>query len=127
MKKVIVGTTIVFSFVGQPDYIFDPATVSNENKARAPMHAWMARLGDAAAIPKDASNAFTITEAMRREAIVELGEHYTSGSAEWNLKASARKAPQNAAILALAGAKGLTYEGAEVWLQEQVLKGITSL
>ena len=127
MKKSLDNGTIVFKFTDLPDYRFNPADASEENRANAAVHGWLARLGDSAAIPKDASNGFTVTEAMRRASVVELGDHYKSGSTDWNLKQSARKAPQNAAILALATAKNLTYEGAEMWLQEQILKGITSL
>jgi maltose/moltooligosaccharide transporter len=48
---------------------------------------------------------------MRRDAIVEMATHYESGATDWNLKASAVRAPkQDATILAIAAKLGITYE-----------------
>lgn len=112
MKKAIstVTQTVTFTFDGCEAVTLKMADVTPENATYAMLHGFAARIGDNAAIQKSAENNFTVTEAMRRAAVVELVNHYTSGSVEWNLKAAERKAPQNPLWLRLAQARGVAYE-----------------
>ena len=128
MKKTISGSTITFAFEGLDSVIFDAAKVHTDVTAQAVMHGFSARIGDAAAIPKNEANNFTVTEAMRKEEVVALVNHYESGSAEWNIGGRAKKAaPQNATILKIAEARGCTYEQAEAYIAEKFTGELISL
>jgi len=126
MKKSVSGHLITFTFEGDlTPIVFDASNVNTSIREHAIMHGFMARLGDAAAIPKSETNGFTVTEAMRREAVLELAEHYQSGTDAWNLRASTTKAPkQNPAILALATALGKTYAEAEAHIANLTCEAI---
>ena len=112
MKKVIntAGQSVTFTFEGLAPVTLSMADVTPANATYAMLHGFAARIGDNAAIQKSAENNFTVTETMRREAVLELVTHYTSGSTDWNLKTSERKAPQNPLWLRLAQARGVSYE-----------------
>ena len=124
MKKTIdaVARTVTFTFDGLAPVIFGLGTVSQQNQDYATLHGFAARIGDNAAIQKSADNGFKVTEAMRREAVLELTEHYASGSTDWSPVARKPKAaPQNATILAIAAKRGCTYAEAEAWIAEKML------
>jgi hypothetical protein len=122
MKKQIVGQVVTFTFdEGVAQVSFDCGLLSRENKEYAVPFAMGHRLGDNAAIAKSKENNFRVTEAMRRAAIVELIEHYQTGSVDWSPKAGTRKAPQNATILAIAVKRGCSYEQAEAYIAEKML------
>mgnify|MGYP006329820299 FL=1 len=127
MKKIIntVTNTVTFTFEGLDAIVLKMADVNPSNQAYAQLHGMAARVGDAAAIPKTEANKFIVTEAMRREAVAEYVEHYTgagAATAEWNLRVSERKAPQNATILAIAAKLGVTYQEAEIEVQRRMLE-----
>lgn len=127
MKKVINenSRTITFTFdaaSGLEPVVFDPAKASKANREYAELHGFAARIGDNAAIAKGKDNAYTVTEAMRREAVVEMVTHYESGAEAWNVRASGvRAAAQNPVILQIAAKLGLTYEAAQAKVAEQFL------
>jgi len=123
MKKQISGTIVTFTFDGLDSVMFDATKVSAPNRAYAEMHGWQARIGDNAAIArKDKNgNVVTVTEAMRREAVLELVNHYQSDSTDWTVRGGTRAAPQNPTILAIAAKLGLTYEQAEAEVQKRML------
>ena len=112
MKKVINtnAQAVTFTFEGLAPVTLAMSDVTPANATYAMLHGFAARIGDNAAIQKSAENNFTVTETMRREAVLELVNHYTSGSVEWNLKVSERKSPQNPLWLRLAQARGVSYE-----------------
>ena len=117
MKKVINAgdQSVTFKFDGLNDIIIRMADVRPANATYAMLHGFAARIGDKAAIQKSDENGFKVTEAMRHAAVLEMVEHYTSGSEQWELKTSARVAPLNPAILKLAEKMGKTYEEAQAW------------
>jgi hypothetical protein len=123
MKKVInaAAQTVTFTFEGCSSVTLAMSQVSPANATYAMLHGFAARIGDNAAIQKSAENGFVVTESMRREAVVELVEHYTSGSVEWNTKVAERKAPQNPTILAIAAKLGISYVEAEAEIQRRML------
>ena len=126
MKKVIneVSRTIEFKFDGGlAPVVFDPAKASAANRDYAVLHGFAARLGDNAAVPKSKENNFTVTEAMRRDAVLELVNHYESGAEAWNIKATSgsRATAQNQVILQIAAKLGITYEAAQAKVAEQFL------
>ena len=103
MKKQIDAGLVKFTFDGGLEPLsFDPMTASQANRDYAVPFGFAHRLGDCAAQYK--------TDSERRTAIVELMEHYTSGSIEWNTKAGPRAAPQDATILKLSTVLGLSYD-----------------
>lgn len=115
MKKAL-GTDgiITFTFDGLEPVKFDAGKCSERVQDYAMQHGFMARIGDNAAISRKQKDGtiITVTEAMRREAVLELVNHYESGTEQWELRTT--KAPaQNAAILALANSLGKTYAEAE--------------
>lgn len=133
MKKAIEGTKVIFSFKdGLAPVVFDATRAHADNRAYAEMHGWQQRIGDAAAIPREQPDGtvITVTEAMRREAILELVNHYESGAARWALREAGapKAAKQSPVILALAAKRGCTYEEAEAYIAAQFLNELgTSL
>lgn len=122
MKKAIVEGKITFTFDGLDPVVFDHEKVSEQMRDMAETHGWMQRLGDNAAISRKQKDGTVIdvTEQMRRDAVLELVNHYESGTTEWNLK-TARGPSQNPTILAIAAKRGCTYAEAEAFLAAQFL------
>ena len=128
MKKAIneSARTITWTFDGGLEPVtFAAGSASTECQDYAILHGFAARIGDNAAITKSKENGFVVTEAARRAAILEMTEHYASGSAQWNLKASARQPAQNATIAAIAAKLGVTYEEAQAKVAAQFLAELT--
>ena len=128
MKKSIneAGRTITWTFDGGLEPVtFNAGSASTECQDYAILHGFAARIGDNAAITKSKENGFVVTEAARRAAIVEMVDHYASGAAQWNLKASARAPAQNATIAAIAAKLGVTYEEAQAKVAAQFLAELT--
>ncbi|CAB4146240.1 hypothetical protein UFOVP1147_28 [uncultured Caudovirales phage] len=123
MKKTInaAAGSVTFSFDGLTSVTLKMSEVTSQNRAYAELHGMAARIGDNAAIQKSPENGFVVTESMRREAVIEMVEHYISGSADWNLRVSARKPAQNPTILAIAGKLGISYTEAEAEIQRRML------
>ena len=123
MKKTINtnAQTVTFSFDGCEAVTLKMSEVTFQNRDYAMLHGFAARIGDNAAIQKSADNGFIVTESMRREAVMEMVEHYTSGSTDWNIKVAARKSPQNPTILAIAAKLGISYVEAEAEIQRRML------
>jgi hypothetical protein len=118
MKKVInaVNQTVTFTFDGGLDsVVLRMADVTPANATYAMLHGFAARIGDNAAIQKSAENGYRVTEDMRREAVLELVNHYRSGSEDWSPRAKAKSAPMNPHILAIAQKRNCTYEEAMAW------------
>ena len=124
MKKVIntAAQAVTFTFEGGLTAVtLNVSEVTRQNREYAELHGFAARIGDAAALTKSVENGFVITEAARREAVIEMVEHYISGTTDWNMRVAARKAPQNPTILAIAAKLGISYEGAEAEIQRRML------
>ena len=114
-------TTLDFTFDGLDPITFDSTKVSDKLRERAEIHGFEQRIRDNAAISKSEKNNFTVTEQMRRDAILEMVMHLEAGGVEWNLKAGTRAAPQNPTILKIAAKRGISYVEAEAKLAEQFL------
>lgn len=123
MKKAIdaVNQTVTFTFDGLEPVTLAMREVSSPNAMYAMLHGFAARIGDNAAIPKSAENGFRVTEAMRRDAVLELVDHYRSGSAEWSPRAKARGPSYNPHIQAIAEKKGCSYDEAAAWFQAKLM------
>jgi hypothetical protein len=123
MKKTInaAAGSVTFSFDGLPSVTLNVTEVTAQNRAYAELHGFVARIGDNAAIQKSAENGFNVTETMRREAVLELVNHYTSDTTEWNLRVSARKPAQNPTIATIAAKMGISYTEAEAEIQRRML------
>lgn len=123
MKKAISadGTKVMFTFEGLAPVEFDPTKASETNRNYAAMHGWMARIGDNAAIQKSAENGYVVTEAMRREAVLELVNHYHSGTVDWSPKQRVKTVAQNPHILAIAAKRGCSYEDAQAWFTAKLM------
>ncbi len=124
MKKVInaVAQTVTFTFEGGLEpIVLAMSQVSTENATYAMLHGMAARVGDNAAIQKSAENGYTVTEAMRREAVAELVDHYASGSKDWSPKAKAKKETLNPHIMAIAQKRNCTYEEAQAWFNAKLM------
>ena len=123
MKKVInaAAGSVTFVFEGLTSVTLNISEVTSQNRAYAELHGFAARIGDAAALTKSAENNFVVTESMRREAVIEMVEHYISGTADWNLRVSARKPAQNPTIMAIATKLGISYTEAEAEIQRRML------
>ena len=124
MKKVIdvVARTITYKFDGDLAPIVQAfENVHPDNQTYAALHGMAARVGDNAAIQKSAENNYTVTEAMRREAVAELVDHYASGSADWSPKAKAKTEKLNPHIAAIAFLRNCTYEEAQAWFNAKLM------
>lgn len=123
MKKAL-GTDgiITFTFDGLEPVKFDAGKCSERVQDYAMQHGFMARIGDNAAISRKQKDGtiITVTEQMRRDAVLELVNHYESGTEQWELRTA--KAPaQNPTILAIAQKRGCSYAEAEAFLASQFL------
>ena len=124
MKKIIdtKARTVTFTFDGDVAPVTCSASkLSAVNTEYAVLFGLGHRIGDNAAIPKSKDNNFTVTEAMRREAVVEMVDHLESGTDDWNLKVSARRAPLDPTVAAIAQKQGITYEQAQLMIAERFL------
>ena len=128
MKKTIdaVAQSVTFTFDGLEPVVLRMDAVSAQCRDHAMLHGFSARIGDNAAIQKSAENGFRVTEAMRRDAVVEMVEHYASGTSDWNLKASARKPVQHPVFLAIAAKLGISYEAAVAKIQADNLAELSA-
>lgn len=120
MKKRIVNNTVVFSFDGLPDVVFDSTAAHPEDHAHAAMHGWMQKHGDCAAIQKTEANGYRVTEQMRRDAVLESVARFSTGERVWNVR-TAKQPAQNPTILAIAEKRECTYAEAEAFLAAQFL------
>lgn len=103
---------------------FDPAKAAPNNRAYAELHGWSARIGDAAALSRNAENGHKVTEAMRRAEVAAMVEHYEGGSTDWNVRgpgAGKKAAPLNPIILAISQKMGCSYEEAQAKVAAQFL------
>lgn len=136
MKKRIEGQTIIFTFSeGVAEYRFDLGDVKSDDICtHAAVMGFNHRLGDAAALSRElpGGGVRTITEAMRREAVAELGDYYkslpeTATAAAWDRKATGpRTAPQNPVIAAIAQKMGIDYAAAEAHVAKTMLADMGS-
>ncbi len=114
MKKVWNEATrkIDFTFAEGLDPIsINPLDYPISVQEMLPIHGALAKLGDSAAISKSEENKFTVTEAMRREAILSMHRQLMAG--DWNAKKGA--GPKlHPSIVKLAAKWGCTYEEAEI-------------
>jgi len=124
MKKVInaQAQTVTFTFEGElAPIVLAMSQVSPANATYAMLHGFAARVGDNAAIQKSAENNYTVTEAMRREAVAELVDHYVSGSADWSPKVKVKIEKFNPHIAAIAQKRNCTYEEAQAWFNAKLM------
>ena len=109
MKCKPEGNLLVFTFKDLAPITFDAAK-AEQHAERAKMHGFEQRIRDNAAIAKSEKNNFTVTEQMRRDAVLEMVTHLESGGVEWNMKAGARAPVLNQIWAQLAAKRGVTYE-----------------
>ena len=121
MKKTInqMNGLIEFVFEGDlPKITVIAADLNSTVREHAMLHGLSQKIGDAAAISKDETNNYTVTEAMRRDACLAMIEQLRGG--DWNAKG--RAAPkQDKSILAIAAKRGCTYDEALVWFNERMM------
>lgn len=75
---------ITFDFEDLGTLTFHAEKASKSCRERAEMHGWAARLGDAAALGKDASKV------EKKAEIERLIKHYESGTEDWSLRKPGR-------------------------------------
>ena len=125
MKLSINGNRIKFTFDDVESLEFDAEKITSEAvRNSAMMLGFSNKLRDCAALERKNSDGTVraITEQMRRDAVRPMIEHLESGG-EWAVK-SARVAPQNPTIAAIAGKLGITYAEAEAKIAERMLADI---
>lgn len=115
--------TVTFKFAfGQPDYVFDINKCDPSIIARAAL-AGMAqvRLVDRAAVSMTDDEGNIIPEAERvnikRSRIVELGDHYMTGSTEWSIAGSGGGG-RSITIEAIARVKETDYDTAKAYVEQ---------
>lgn len=127
MKKLLGIGKVTFTFDdGLASVTLDVTEVSQANRDHAMLHGFAARIGDNAAIAKSAENGWKVTEEMRRNEIIAMVDHYASGTAEWNVRTSAKAPKQSATMLAIAAKRGCTYAEAEAWFSEKMLAELSA-
>lgn len=128
MKVSQSGGKILFSFEGAENILFDSAKVHASLHSVAEMHGWEQRLRDNAAIARKQKDGtiITVTEAMRRAAVLELVEHYESGSEKWAIR-TAGFAAQNATWLAIAEKRGVDYATVAAEYAQKALDDLAAL
>lgn len=122
MKIQSTDEAITFSFTDLEPVVFNAGWVHDDLRQHAMMAALLNRIKDNAAISRKQPDGTVIdvTEAMRRDKVVEMAHHLESGGTDWNLKGT-RRPVQNATILGLAAKRGCTYEEAEAWIANEYL------
>ena len=122
MKKLINLKTqsVTFTFEGLEPITLGLAGISEDTITHATLHGLSQKIGDNAAISKSEENGWTVTEEMRRGAVMEMMEQLKTVG--WNAAARTRKAPQNATFLAIAAKRGCSYEEAEAWVAAKMLE-----
>jgi hypothetical protein len=113
MKKLIdnAAQTVKFTFdEGLDPVVFDAAVLNEETRLHAMLAGCSHKIGDNAAISKSEANGWNVTEAMRREAVLQMVEQL--GRNEWNAKT--RAPVRHPSIVKLAAKWGCTYEEAEL-------------
>ena len=83
------GNKLAFTFLGVGQFVFDPDSVSAENRARAMMHGFEQRIRDAAALSVDRDTGRSATAREKHDAARRIADHLMSGSTDWNLRAAA--------------------------------------
>ena len=125
MKKQIniAAQQIVFTFDGLDAVTLNVAKISDEVLEYAQYHGLQARVGDNASIARKAADGsiITVTEAMRREAVLELVKHYESGTKDWGLRTGPKAAPLNPAIQRIAEKRNCSYAEAMAWFNEKLM------
>lgn len=126
MKKAIAtsGKLVTFTFDGGLEQVtFDTAKVSEANRNYAVAFGFSHRIGDHAAISRNGPNGsiITVTEDMRRNAVLEMVTHLESGTENWDMTKGARSPVQNPVFAAIAAKLGITYDEAMAKVQAQFL------
>jgi len=130
MKKTInlASRSVTFTFDGLEPVTMSAEKMSATNYDYACLHGLAARIGDNAAISKSAENQFTVTEAMRREAVLELVTFYENPeNKDWNIKQAVRKPSFNPAIQAIADKLGKSYEEAMAWYNAKLMAELDAM
>ena len=133
MKKqiLVASQQIQFTFDGLDAVTLNLSKCSDEVLEYAQYHGLYARVGDNAAIARKGPNGeiITVTEAMRREAVLELVNHYETGTKDWSIRGTgAPKAPAyNAAAAAYAQKTGKSYAEGLAWFNAKVQAEIDAL
>jgi len=127
MKKVIDATGVTFTFTDLPAVRIEVADLSAENRAYGLLHGLAAKVGDTAAIPKSAENSFTVTEKMRRDAVLEMVDFLgDSANVNWDMKKT-RVAAFNPVMQAIAEKRGISYAEAQVWYNEKMIADLAAM
>jgi len=123
MKKAISNTGVTFTFDGGLDAVtFDATKASEANRNYAVAFGFSHRIGDHAAISRNQGGiVVNVTEAMRRDAVLEMVAHLESGTEAWDMSKTARGPVQNPVFVAIAAKLGISYEAAMAKVQEQFL------
>ena len=124
MKKSISNGKVSFTFDGDlAPVTFDPAKASEANRNYAVAFGFSHRIGDHAAISRSGPGGVvvTVTEDMRRAAILEMVGHLESGTEVWDMAKTARGPVQNPVFVAIAAKLGITYDEAMAKVQAQFL------
>ncbi len=126
MKCNRINGTLTFTFDGLEAVTFN-ADRCEALRDDAMMHGFEQKIRDNAAIARKQKDGtvVTVTEAMRRAAVEEMVGHLHRNET-WNMKASARVAPQNPTILAIAAKLGITYTEAEAEVARRMLADIAA-
>lgn len=130
MKKVIntIARSVTFTFDGLDSITMHAEAMSAANYDYAVLHGLAARIGDAAALQKNAENNFTVTEAMRRAEVEALVKFYENkDNVDWNVKTRAPKIAFNPVIQAAAEKMGKTYEEAAAWYNAKLMAEIEAM
>lgn len=121
------GTKIVFTFDGLDAVEFDRERVNPVLNIEAEMHGYEQKIRDNAAISrkqKDGS-VITVTEQMRRDAVMEMVNHLHT-SATWNMRTAATP-KLNPVFLDIAAKRGCTYQEAETWYANKMVAEMQKL
>ena len=124
MKKAISNGKVSFTFDGDlAPVVFDPAKTSEANRNYAIAFGFSHRIGDHAAISRSGPGGavVTVTEDMRRAAVLEMVAHLESGTEVWDMAKTARGPVVNPVFAAIASKLGITYDEAMAKVQAQFL------
>ncbi len=119
MKCNTIGKALVFSFDGLESVIFDTGNASTQLHEQAAMHGFEQKIRDNAAIARKQKDGtvITVTEQMRRDAVVALVAQLNSDT--WNTKM--RTPTIDPYIMQLAEKRGIGYVEAQAWYRAKLM------
>ena len=113
----IEGGAIKFTVRDAGEFTLDVTALHADIRARAAIHGLVQRISDKAALGFNKEANRYATPAEKFAAMKALADHYTSGSAEWSVRAAGERDTSGLTIQAIANVKGVDAAAARAMVE----------